>query len=211
LTRETTKNKLKPSKGASMKTLCLVLALTLLFTTVGCNSSHSTSTGNDPKTPDQPEDPTGGPGGGKPRTSIEFESLGIIREFGGIDTAALFAVRSKSGPFKVTKVMGPRFIKTYMVGLLDPARAERLFTKGSKPLSQAERAELLSKFSDSTVIYAEGYEGSLCTDEELKYQVIATGTVDTTEVEVAFQFEALPNSQGNCQFHIFGIQVRSTH
>ena len=145
------------------------------------------------------------------QNSIQFEKVGIIREFGGTDNAALFGVRSTSGTFNVTKVVGPGFLKTYGVGTLSDSTVARLFSKSSKPLSQAEKTELLTSFNGGTIIYSEGYQGNLCTDDETKYEVVATGSVNAVNVEVTFQFEAQPNPTGNCSFHIFGVLVRYTN
>ena len=143
--------------------------------------------------------------------SIDFEKIGIIREFGGTDNAALFGVRSNSGIFNITKIVGPGFLKTYGVGTLNQSTLAKLFSKSSKPLSQTEKTELLTNFNGGTIIYTEGYQGNLCTNDETKYEVVATGSVNAVNVEVTFQFVAQPNPNGNCTFHIFGILVRYTN
>lgn len=145
------------------------------------------------------------------QNSLDFEKVGVIREFGGTDNAALFALRSKSGTFNITKIAGPGFLETYAVGILNASTIDKIFSKSAKPRSQAEKTELLTNFNGSTVIYTEGYKGNLCTDSETKYELVATGNVNSVNAEVTFQFEAQPNPNGNCKFQIFGIVVRHTN
>ncbi len=148
------------------------------------------------------------PGESIAQNSLEFKKLGIIREFGGTDNAALFGVRFDSGTFNVTEVIGPGFLKTYQVGTLTQSSVGNLFVNSSKPLGPTEKLELLTNFGGATLIYTEGYSGQLCTSDEIMYEVVATGSVNETNVEVAFQFVAEPSAQDNCKFQIFGVEVR---
>ncbi|MGZ6424462.1 MAG: hypothetical protein ACXWRZ_02900 [Bdellovibrio sp.] len=141
----------------------------------------------------------------KDKEEIEFKKVGVIREFGGVDNAALFGVLSKCGKFQISKVEGPAFLKSYSVGELNQTSISKLFLNTSKPLSIEERQNLISEFNGATVIYTENYSGNLCSDEEISYEIKASGRLNEANVEVIFQFQALPNSTGNCKFHVFGI------
>jgi hypothetical protein len=189
----------------------LTFCCIFFFTLVGCNSNKSSSNDSPgsptppPETPNdnKPQQPTTEPAS-KDKEGLEFQSLGIVREFGGTDNAAMFGVQSKSGKLQINKVEGPAFIKTYRVGELNQTSISKLFLNTSKPLSTDERQNLISEFNGATVIYTEGYSGNLCSNDEIIYDIKTTGRIDETNIEVIFHFEALPNPNGNCDFHVFG-------
>lgn len=185
----------------------------LFFLTLfGCDSKKSGSyDGHETPTPHQkpsddsnPEQPTPEPSPKEDKDGTEFQSLGIIREFGGTDNAAMFGVYSKSGKLEINKVEGPAFLKTYRVGELNQTSIGKLFLNTSKPLSTEERQNLISEFNGATVIYTEGYYGNLCSNDEIIYEIKTTGRINETNIEVVFHFEALPNPNGNCDFHVYG-------
>lgn len=144
----------------------------------------------------------------KDEKSISFKNFGIIREFGGTDNAALFGLLSDAGKYQITNIWGPEFLEQYTVGELNRTTIDKVFLNTTKPLSQEEREALLSDFNGATLIYLEGYNGNLCNQTETKYEITTKGTLNDIEVQVIFEFEALPNMDGNCSFHIFGIVVR---
>ena len=144
----------------------------------------------------------------KTKDSTSFKKIGVIREFGGTDNAALFGLLPDSGKLQINKVVGPGFLKVYKVGELNPITLEKLFLNTSKPLNSNEKQDLLSGFNGAMVIYAEGYEGNLCNQDEVQYEIKATGQIDKIDLEITFQFVASPNSNGNCIFHMFGIVTR---
>lgn len=180
------------------------------FLVNACSSGSSTSIGQPPSQQQQqqpPKDlPTPNSGSRSPnQEEIAFQNFGIIREFGGTDHAALFGLLPKSGNLQINKVVAPAFIQSVGVGKLSQTSIEKFFTKTAKPISQAEKQDLLSKFDGATVIYAEGYNGNLCNTDEITNKITATGFLDQTSVAITFQFEALPSANGDCEFHIFGI------
>ena len=140
--------------------------------------------------------------------NISFEKFGIIREFGEVDKASLFGLLPNSGKLEITNVAGPEFIETYAVGELNSSTINKIFLKSSKPPSADEKEKLLSDFNGATIIYAEEYDGQLCTHDEIEYKIIATGKIENTDIEITFQFKAIPNSNGNCAFHTFSILTK---
>ncbi len=117
----------------------------------------------------------------------------------------MFGVFSKIGKLQIDKVVGPAFLGPYWVGELKQFILSKLFLNTSIPLSEDERQKLISEFNGATVIYTEGYLGNLCSHDEINNEIKATGRINETDIEVIFRFEALPNSNGNCDFHTFGI------
>ncbi len=196
----------------------LIFYCLILFTLFGCGpnetgSSDGHRTPAPPQKPSEesnPKQPAPEPSPKKDKEGIEFQSVGVIREFGGTDNAALFGVYSKSGKLEISKVVGPAFLKSYRVGELNQTSISKLFLNSSKPLSTDERQNLISEFNGATVIYTEGYSGNLCSNDEIGYEITATGRIDETNLEVIFQFEALPNPNGNCDFHVFGTITKYT-
>lgn len=185
-----------------MKSLVLVLGLLLV---VGCSKSNESASSPSPLPTAQAPDNKGNQ---IRQTKINFEKFGLIRELGETDNGALFGLLSESGKFEISKIVGPGFLKTYQVGILNESSVDMLFSKSSKPLTQDEKQDLLSKFKGATILYTEGYPGNLCNLDEIEHNIVITGKVESTDVEVTFQFLALPNVSGNCRFHWFGIVVK---
>ena len=186
----------------------------LFFMLASCSSNNGNSNaGNDPHPPpqktssDNSEQPVATPP--KNTEEIEFQKLGIIREFGGTDNAAMFGLLPKSGKLKIDKIEGPVFLKTYAIGELNQTTINKIFLNSSKPLNTEERQNLISEFNGAIVIYTEGYSGNLCSNDEITFTIKVTGRLDNTDIEVTFQFEAISNPDGNCKFHMFGIITKS--
>ena len=178
-----------------------IVACAAVSCLVACGSRESSSgTGPTPFQPDLPPAP-------KPRKDIELEHYGKISEFGGTTNAALFVLKPESGKLTITSVVGPQFIKSYQVGILTPAAVTKLFNKVPRPLNEREKQEL-AKLEGGTAIYAEGYEGRLCAENETKYEITATGQLDETDVAVTFLIQALPSPNGECVFQTFGIMTQ---
>ncbi|MCM2323016.1 MAG: hypothetical protein NDJ90_07115 [Oligoflexia bacterium] len=154
--------------------------------------------------PSVPSDDTGA-------RSPDLEGFGVIREFGGNDTAAMFGLLPASGTLKITSCTGPNFLVEVgcRVGQLDGAAMDRLFLKSSKPMAQSEKQSLLSQWSGAQVIYLEGYNGALCTVAEIEYNITVSGTANGHSFTSTFQFIALPNSNGDCTYHKFGTITRT--
>lgn len=190
----------------------LVLVLCVAVTTFcsACSSDNQTSGTESPAAhPNQDsQNPPVSKDSPKEKISISFKKFGIIREFGVADNAALFGLLPNSGKFQITEVMGPDFLKKYGVGELNRTIVDKLFLKTAKPLSQSERDGLLSDFDGATIIYIEGYNGNLCNQNETEYEIKLTGEINDVDIEVRFKFAALPNANGNCAFHTFGIITR---
>ncbi len=191
-----------------------LLSSSLLFFVAlsGCSSKNSTvqdqTTSTVRETNTTSSDETKSPSPELPKKSrepIEFLKIGVIREFGGTDTAAMFGVLLKAGKLEITKVEGPSFIHNYQVGELNQKSMGHIFLNSTQPLSTEERAKLVGDFNGATILYTEGYSGSLCRDDEVGYTIKATGKIDETEIELLFQFEAFPSAHGNCKFHLFGV------
>lgn len=184
---------------------------------VACNPNKNNSSGNSGAPPPNQEAPHKNPqdsktdNQSKSKEEIDFQKFGIIREFGGTDNAALFGVYSKAGKFQITQVIGPTFLKTGRVGELNQASLDQLFINTTKPLSVREREDLISEFNGASFFYTESYSGNLCNIDEITYEIKATGRLNDLNIEVTFQFEALPNANGNCQFHVFGIITKYTN
>ncbi len=138
--------------------------------------------------------------------ATDLQGFGVIREFGGTDTAAMFGLLPASGSLQFTGCTGPAFLVPVgcRVGDLNQVAMDHLFLKSSKPMSQQEKQDLLSKWNGAKVLYFEGYNGSLCTNDEIEYHVSVSGTSSGKPFTTTFQFIALPNAAGDCTYHIFG-------
>ena len=137
---------------------------------------------------------------------LNLKGFGVIREFGGSDNAALFGLLPPSGSIQITNCTAPQFLASVRcgVGTLNETVMSHLFLKSSNPMTQSERQNLLSQWNGSQVIYFEGYNGSLCTNDETEYNVTVSGTSNGQAFTSTFQFIALPNSNGDCTYHKFG-------
>lgn len=140
---------------------------------------------------------------------VELKGFGVIREFGGVDTAAIFGLRPSSGSLVIKTVSGPRFLGAARVGTLDQTAMDHLFVKSSRPMDEQEKQSLVSQWNGAQVIYFEGYSGVFCSSNETQSEVTATGTVNGKPFTTTFQFIALPNSNGDCDFHTFGTITRN--
>lgn len=125
---------------------------------------------------------TGGFDGDK--LKLEFHHFGIIREFGGLDNAALFVVRVDGENFEITEVTSPGFLLPISGGKLTQTAIDKIFSKGSKPLNTITKADLFSKFIGANFLYTESYDGILCNGS--KFEVIAIGKVGTMDLQLAF-------------------------
>tara|TARA_B110001454_G_C12723230_1_gene435994 strand:- start:27104 stop:27670 length:567 start_codon:yes stop_codon:yes gene_type:complete len=188
-----------------MKSFTFLIGILLL---VGCSKNSDSSSPQSPtptiQSPNDKNEPN-------KKAEINFEKFGLIREFGDSDNAALFGLFSESGKFEISKIVGPEFLNTYQVGILNESSVEKLFSKSSSPLNITEKQNLLSKFNGATIIYTEGYTGNLCRLDETQFEITAIGKIQSTDVEVTFQFVANPNLNGSCNFRNFGILVKYTN
>jgi hypothetical protein len=143
--------------------------------------------------------------------TVDLTGFGIIREFGGSDTAALFGVLPSSGSIQITGCSGPSFLVQggCRVGQLTPSTMDRLFLKSSKPMSHQEKQDLVYQWNGAQVLYFEAYNGTLCTNAEIEYLVSISGTSNGQAFTTIFQFIALPNANGSCTFHSFGTITKS--
>lgn len=194
----------------SFEKLVFLQACVVLLILTACSSENHSSGNISPASPPSKDQqhPTESKNSPNETKEISFKKFGVIREFGGTDNAALFGLLSESGKLQITQVVGPGFLKTYRVGELNKSTVKKIFSRSAKPLSQGERDGLLSEFNGATIIYTEGYNENLCNQSETQYEIVATGKIEDVDVEVTFQFEALPNPNGNCGFHVFGIVTR---
>lgn len=140
-----------------------------------------------------------------------LKGFGVIREFGDTDTAAMFGLLPPSGTIQITSCSGPAFLVANgcRVGQFNQVAMDHLFLKSANPMSQQERQDLVSQWSGAQVLYFEGYSGNLCTDSDIEYDISVTGTVNDRPFTTTFQFIALPNTNGDCTFHIFGTLTQS--
>lgn len=193
-----------------MRKFMLVLASTAVLSLAGCGSDKGDTRAELPATPGKQnsQNPTESNDTVKEQTPISFKKFGLIREFGGTDNTALFGLLPEAGKLQITTLTGPKFLDVYKVGELNKATLDKLFLNTKKPLNQSEREALLSDFNGATVLYTEGYHGNLCRQDETGYEIKATGKIDDVDVEVSFQFEALPNVNGSCTFHTFAVVAK---
>ncbi len=140
----------------------------------------------------------------------DLKGFGVIREFGGSDSAALFGLLPAAGSIEITGCMAPQFLASAgcAVGELNETVMSHIFLKSSNPMTQSERANLLSQWNGSRVIYFEGYTGNLCTNEETEYDITVSGTSNGKPFKSTFQFIALPNASGDCTYHKFGTIIQ---
>lgn len=188
-----------------MKSFAFLIGILLL---VGCSKNSDSST---PQSPTPTIQSPNGKDDQNKKAEINFEKFGLIREFGDSDNAALFGLFSEPGKIEISKIAGPDFLNTYQVGILNESSVETLFSKSSYPLSVTEKQNLLSKFNGATIIYTEGYIGNLCRIDETQFEITAIGKIQSTDVEVTFQFVANPSLNGSCNFRNFGILVKYTN
>ncbi|MBL7544762.1 MAG: hypothetical protein JNL11_13175 [Bdellovibrionaceae bacterium] len=140
----------------------------------------------------------------------KLKGFGVIREFGGSDTAAVFGLLPTNGSIQITGCSGPEFLVHVgcRVGQLNETVMNHLFLKSSKPMEQSEKQNIVSQWNGAQIIYLEGYNGNLCSSDEIEYNVTVSGTIDAQPFTSTFQFIALPNSNGNCTYHKFGTITR---
>jgi hypothetical protein len=168
---------------------------TITETRKGGQSIGEKPTSTGPISP--PEQPKG--------KDFEFDGFAVIREFGGNDNAALFGITADGVDLTISEVSGPNFIQAYRVGKLTPGSLDKLFQKSRLPMGSKEKEVLLSKFSDATVIYAEGYEGNICNFKEFEHKIVVTGIAESERYMFEFDVEATPNQTGSCNMHRFGL------
>ena len=204
---------LNQNKNKMISVLAIfTLAFSLLAGLLGCGSSgagggpqpeNAAKTEQDkPAQTTEPAVPQTPPA----QTEVSLKGFGVIREFGGSETAALFGLLSDKGVLKITKCYGPDFLTQVgcHVGTLNQASMDHLFLKSIHPLSAEEKQKILASWSTSQVIYFEGYTGNLCAPGESDKQVRVDGTVDNIPIHVTFQFLAKPTALGDCEFQTFG-------
>lgn len=143
-----------------------------------------------------------------PANAANLQGFGVIREFSGTDTAAMFGLVADSSSIQIKGATGPSFLGGVRIGQLDKVAMDHLFIKSSKPMSQQERQDLVSKYDGAQVIYFEGYLGSLCSSNETEFNIGVTGTISGVPFQSTFQFIALPNSLGDCTYHTFILQTQ---
>ena len=114
----------------------------------------------------------------------------------------------EAGKLQITGVSRPVFLGDTEVWELNQSTLDKLFLNTTKPLSKSEKESLLSDFNGAALIYYEGYNGNLCSQNETEYNIKTTGKIDNLDIEISFKFVALPNVKGNCTFRIFGIMTR---
>jgi len=140
--------------------------------------------------------------------AANLQGFGVIREFGGTDTAAMFGLVADSGSIQITGATGPSFLGGVRIGQLDKVAMDHLFLKSATPISQQERQDLVSKYNGAQVIYFEGYHGALCASDETEFHIGVNGTIDGAPFSSTFQFIALPNPTGDCTYHVFILQTQ---
>jgi len=135
----------------------------------------------------------------------KVNGFGVIREFGGTDTAALFGLTTDAGSLQITGISAPPFVSTvgYGVGLLYPGLISHLFLKSSNPMSDQEKKDLVAKYAGASVIYIEGYADQFCTSNDTEYEIQVVGNLDGKPFTATLQFIALPNASGDCRYHTF--------
>ncbi len=190
----------------------IVLALTIC-TMLSCSKNTSETSGTPPNNPPPVSNnpaPKPDPNAQTPASAdVELKGFGVVREFGGADTAAIFGLRPSSGSLVIKSVNGPRFLGTARVGTLDQTAIDHLFLKSSIPMSQQEKQSLVAQWSGAQVIYFEGYSGAFCSSNETQSEVTASGALNGKPFVTTFQFIALPSSTGDCTYHTFGIITRN--
>ena len=188
--------------------LSLITSCFLLSCAKGGGSTppvnSSTPTKSTPR-PDSEGDTSGNSTGTSASASVDLKGFGIIREFGGTDTAAIFGLLSSGGALQITAVHGPAFLGGARSGQLDQAAMDHLFLRSVRPMSQEEKQNLVSRWSGAQVIYFEGYNGTLCANDEVQHEVSVSGTSSGKSFTSTFRFIALPNSNGDCTYHTFEV------
>lgn len=139
-----------------------------------------------------------------------LKGFGIIREFSGSDTAAIFGLLPANRSVKITGCAAPQFLVNVgcHVGQLNETVMSHLFLQSSKPMEQEEKQKIVAQWNGAQVIYFEGYNGNLCSTDEIEYNIMVSGTIDAKPFTSTFQFIALPNSNGDCTYHKFGTITR---
>jgi hypothetical protein len=136
-------------------------------------------------------------------SATDLKGFGVIREFDGTDTAAMFGLLPSAGLLQITGVTGPSFLGTARIGQLNQVAIDHLFLRSANPMDEEEKQNLINQYNGAEVIYFEGYAGNLCTTTDTEHEVGVTGTIDGISFTATFQFIALPNSSGDCTYHEF--------
>ena len=139
-------------------------------------------------------------------SAANLQGFGIIREFGGVDTAAMFGLLAGSGSVQINSVTGPQFLGGVRIGQLDKVSLDHLFLKSAQPMSDQEKQDIISKYNGAQVIYFEAYQGALCLKDETEFNIGVVGTIDGRAFSATFQFIALPNVTEDCTYHVFMLQ-----
>lgn len=182
--------------------------LTVACLVVGCGTwTHKKETHSQSSPPVQPSVPETS---AHPDDNASFKYLAVIREIGRKDNAALFGILPRSGTLQITSVAGPSFLGGYRVGQLDQAAMDHLFTNVSVPMTQAERDNLVAEYGGAQLIYFEKYDGDLCLGPGTPKVTISISTsLGERKRLMTFEFIAIPQSNGDCQFHMISNETRS--
>jgi len=140
--------------------------------------------------------------------ATDLQGFGIIREFGGTDNAAMFGLLAPAGTnLQISNITGPAGYKGTFT--LDQTAMTNMFAQSSNPMSQQERSDIISQYNGAQVIYFEGYNATLCTYNEIEYNIEVSGTLDGSPFSATFQFIALPSSNGDCGYHEFTTMIQN--
>jgi len=191
----------------------IIIVILGIFTLTSCNVIFSNEKENN--TEKKPEsDPTINlpDGNQSPPVEVKFEHFVVIREFASQDTGALFGFKPSVGTAEITELFGPEILNGHIKssGILTPEGFAQLFTKGENPMPTADRDSLTKHFTGYNYLYFENYDGELCAGEDsFQSIVVKTKTSVGGSFKLTFRFDAVPQLDGNCKFHIVGLMQQN--
>ena len=187
-----------------MKNLDLMLAGLLLLAGCGSGNESTSPAAQAPAPNADKQTKTVTPDALQERPTFKFFS--VIREFGGVDTGALFVLLPNEPGMKITGISGPKFLGRPRVDVLNHSTVGGIFNTSSFSMSIQNREQLLNKFSGANIIYFERYQGQLCTDKE--FEINVTGTLGQWSPTLTFKFSAVAKTNDECSFHTLGLETK---
>ena len=100
----------------------------------------------------------------------------------------------------VKEVVGPKFLGSAQVGVIDENFIGNIFKKSAYPMLETSRDSLLKNHRGALGVYFEGYAGRICVGEDRT--LLVRSVLNDIEVTLDFQFNASPKSADNCEFLI---------